>query len=66
MKWLGLACLGLAVMVKLAWHSSYAVAFPTNTFTLRGYAVDAIVFWLLLAAGCFCLLFSFLRRGSAG
>jgi hypothetical protein len=51
MKWLAAVSFGLALVVRLAWHSNIALVFPVTPTMGRGFALSSILFWLLLMAG---------------
>jgi hypothetical protein len=65
MKWLALGSLCAALVVKLAWrHSSSAIAIPWNANAHRGFALNAIVFWMLLGIAGVCFALNLLERAS--
>lgn len=61
MKWCAAVPLALALVVKLAWHSSIDLGFPVNATTAIGYPISTFVFWFLLALTVFFLMVDLLK-----
>lgn len=51
MKLSALAVLALAVVVRLAWRSSYALAIPMGHGVRKGFTISSLVFWALVIIG---------------
>lgn len=62
MKWLAASIAVLAVILRLTWHSSFAIAIPIRDNTHRGFLVTSVVFWLLVLVSVAVFLISFFRR----
>jgi hypothetical protein len=62
MKWFALVILALAVIIRLTWSSSFALAIPVSATTHRGYPISSIVFWILFVAGFSLLMFVLVKE----
>jgi len=62
MKWFAMIALALAILVRFAWHSSFALAFPVNANTHRGYSISSLLFWVFLLTGLSLLFLVLIRR----
>jgi len=61
-KWCAIIALALAILVKLTWHSSIALAFPLNATTHRGYPISSVLFWTLLAIAIVSTLLALVKH----
>lgn len=48
MRWIAIAAVVLAVIVRFAWRSRVSIAIPVAQDTHRAFTMSAIVFWLLV------------------
>ena len=62
MRWLAAAIAILAVILRLTWHSSFAIAVPIRDNTHRGFSVTSVAFWLLILVSVALFLIPFFRR----
>jgi len=51
MKWRAIAALGLAIIVRFAWHGSVDVGFGASASNLRAYPASAVLEQWSLALG---------------
>jgi|HubBroStandDraft_5_1064220.scaffolds.fasta_scaffold509428_2 hypothetical protein len=61
-KWLAILSFVLAILVRLTWHSSSAIAVRLDETTHRGYSVSTIIFWTLLVVGIALSLVAIAKR----
>lgn len=62
MKWLAAAAAIVALVLRSAWHSSVAIAFPVGSNTHRAFPISSVVFWLLIVICTALTLISILKR----
>lgn len=62
MKWLAASIAVLAVILRLTWHSSFAIAIPIGDKTHRGFPLTSVVFWFLVLLCVVLFLISFFRQ----
>lgn len=64
MKWLAMAALAAAIVLKLTWRRSIDVAIPVSATVHRGYPVSSILFWILLATPLVLFLFALFKHSA--
>jgi len=62
MKWLAVLAFALAIVIRFAWHSSFAISFPSSPSMRRAMSVSNVAFWSLLIVGTVLLFVAWTRR----